>query len=179
MAVSYFTPPNKRKEAIAPKRALRLGLDIKTGADMRSIQVLTALCCVLWGSLLAAEDVLYYGNGWPISLVETACDGDEGCLTLLANCPPRTDGSCGVQVAWCRAYDTDRVHPAELCVIDLMANSDGSLWRLVNSQTLGFPDLGPSTELPCKYTTDGERLICVAPIISPDELRAWAGRPIN
>ena len=146
---------------------------------MRATALIPMLLSVMWTSAVTAEEVLYYGNGWPIALVERACDGDEGCLTQLANCAPGTDGTCGTQVAMCSAYDDTRAYTPELCVIDLRPDGTDSFWRIAYSRTLGFPELQPATDSPCGYDPESGKLVCIRLVNSPAELEAWAGLPIN
>ena len=61
-----------------------------------------------------AEEVKYFGNGWPIALADAACGDDEWCLTELANCPPGTDGVCTAQAAICMDSRSDPEFP---CVV--------------------------------------------------------------
>lgn len=146
---------------------------------MRITILLPFFVTAFWVSCATAEEILYYGNGWPISLVERACDGDEGCLTQLANCAPGTDDTCGTQVALCSAYDTARAYTPELCVIDLRPDETGSFWRVIFSETLGFPDLTPTEDTSCGRDTESELVVCFRQINGPVELEAWANIPIE
>ncbi len=146
---------------------------------MRITALLPALLTAFWASSAWAEEVLYYGNGWPISLVERACDGDEGCLTQLANCEPGTDGTCGTQVASCSVYVGASTYTSELCVVDLRPDDTGRSLRVIFSETLAFLDLTATQDAPCGFNEESDTLVCIRLIISQVELDAWAARPIE
>ena len=78
------------------------------------LAVALTLCAA--GSAAGADEVRHYASGWPIALAEAACDGDEGCLTLLADCPPGTDGTCSAQVATCTRLERGGRVMETLCV---------------------------------------------------------------
>ncbi|WP_050928370.1 hypothetical protein [Aestuariivita boseongensis] len=139
---------------------------------------------------VGAEEVRYYANGWPIALVEAACSGDEGCLTLFANCPPGTDGTCTAQVAWCSLTEHGLEVMRSLCVsrtrgstpdisTDVMMPSGGS-WNIsrngagmvqVNAEDAQLDADG------CVTTPYPPRRYCVEPVTDKESFERWANAP--
>ncbi|HAR52879.1 MAG TPA: hypothetical protein DCS45_13535, partial [Roseovarius nubinhibens] len=66
----------------------------------------------------------YYASGWPIALAEAACDGDELCLTKLANCGPR-NGHCSAGIALCQIKRGQTLRLSRPCPIDRVAGRAG------------------------------------------------------
>lgn len=79
---------------------------------MKTKHVLPALLAFLALPAVAQQTPEgYYANGWPIALAEAACDGDEYCLTRLANCAPGAT-ECLATAALCTAPGTTQAETA-------------------------------------------------------------------
>ncbi|MEL7098610.1 MAG: hypothetical protein AAGM84_07260 [Pseudomonadota bacterium] len=126
----------------------------------------------------------YFASGWPIALAEAACAGDEGCLTLLANCGPGAD--CPDTAALCARSDRSATTaPKTPCT--LHTAPDGQ----ITVQTPGLPLLtiseDPERFAGQKAGIDGylggteacwyvnyEPVFCARVLRSADDLAPWA-----
>ena len=134
-----------------------------------------------------AED--HYASGWPISLAEAACAGDEGCLTKLAGCGPE-DESCAAGVSICEVRHQDNVMFYGPCQTDRVAGPAGSvvLTHIPPEDEAGFHALffaadgfGSVNGRPARIAHDGcltARLsmthYCVTPLSTQEDFARWA-----
>ena len=127
----------------------------------------------------------YYASGWPIALAEAACDGDEGCLTQLANCGPgATDCIAGVSL--CSFSSATDFSFTGACRSDVIASAHGKAMRatLPNGDilTLFLPNQGTASlngraaerlSKHCVKTFQDDLTLCARPLITEADFNLW------
>lgn len=130
----------------------------------------------------------YYASGWPIALAETACNGDELCLTKLANCGPR-NGHCSAGIAHCEIKRGQTLRLSRPCPIDRVAGRAGRVIlmtlpsgrvRTLLFQSNGFAaiDGNPARPLSRHCLQDLVRgdILCATPLKTRADFDRWAAQ---
>lgn len=133
----------------------------------------------------------HYASGWPIALAEAACDGDEACLTLLADCGPGAYGTCTAEVATCARFERGGLVMQTLCMrqgrpddsrITLPRQDDWIIVRDTAGQLHVNGDPADVTASGCMRVAPDDRPVqdyCVTPVLDRQTLDAWAVRPLG
>ncbi|MFU1476652.1 hypothetical protein ACM25N_02640 [Roseovarius sp. C7] len=137
---------------------------------------------------MKASDEGYYASGWPIALTEAACDGDELCLTKLANCGPR-NAHCSAGIALCEVKRGEKLRRSHPCPIDRVAGRAGRVIlmtmpsgavRTLLFQSNGFTSIDgrPARKLSRHCLEDLTRAVttCATPLKTRADFDAWAAR---
>lgn len=141
------------------------------------------------GAVAGDAPVLWYASGWPIALAEAACDGDEGCLTKLANCGPG-DPSCGMGVSFCIVIRHGALETAAPCQTDRVSQvgkirvrldipvgrfSEIVLGGAKTSRLDGRPAMRVGKD--CVAIPRDGLTVCARPMVERAELETWAKEP--
>ncbi|WP_306154362.1 hypothetical protein [Roseovarius sp. MMSF_3281] len=127
----------------------------------------------------------YYASGWPIALAEAACDGDEACLTQLADCGPgATD--CIAGVALCTFSSESDFTFTGACRSDVITSRHGKALRATLPSgevlTLFLPNQGTAAlngrmaerlSDHCVRTFQDNLSFCARPLTTEADFNLW------
>ncbi|QYX58383.1 hypothetical protein K1T73_08530 [Roseovarius sp. SCSIO 43702] len=149
---------------------------------MRTLLLMILLATAATSARAQSTPEGYFASGWPIALAEGACDGDEGCLTLLAECGPGPE-DCTTGISLC-SVDEAKPRP---CLTDRQTVEGG---HLVTVSPLGetperllFTETGTGEIAGRPARADGahclrdlatDALHCARPLVTPADLAPWA-----
>ncbi len=143
---------------------------------------LALICVALASASWASSEVKYFGSGWPIRLVDAVCGEDEWCQTELANCPPRTDGVCTAQAAYCVETANNEVTLDGLCTVRLSEDGKNLIRRFPNGNIKEIKNIDATLRegirgqhaAPICTSSINAFVFCFSPITSPKTLEDWA-----